>query len=1017
MYKILLVFLLILSASLNAFDDESVNNDSDGEYIDLKSSPFQANGNVDGSNSDWHDNYYFKVPVAGSVTITLSSSTDLDFKLGTKYNSQDIVRDTSSNDVKTFTYDAQANKNYYLSLFDNEWRDQSNPYTLKIEFPSDSTSESSDGRVTKIYAHYENATPSSFSANGKTYYWGQGKDLVIDGFEYQGHRYEYVSELPNVVIRRSDNSNASGNPCGLFAEKNTDAYHLKPTFPKDCDMAKIMSGRVINVGALDLFRNTDYTAKNIERVDFISPNGITAPQNSADLSKAGHVVTEKSGNNEIKIAAILSIDSNGNPTKFGPLVSIHGNGSKDYGLATIYLPDGSTIYKQSLGFYANEKNPQQGNPWYLTYSYEPLGMCFVSLQDLGVSAGQKYYGFSYFGRDVTNSMNLVNYNSFPKNTGGDTADPYGGVASYFEDTSLQKEEICYAISDVKNKLYKVYIAPGENPLPVATKIDIVGINDSIDSEGGAYYSVTGLVYAFHEASQGPKMYSIDPSNGEAKYIKTFTNLKSNVVGASFYGGYFYVIAKNGDGDAVLYKINPKTWNVLSSKDLNGETSDADALAINENGEAYIALDGKRKLYSIDIETAKTKYVMNISMKSEPESLSFAKDGKLYTADSEDGVSYDTDKIYQIDISSGKMIAAAQIPSSDDIDIESLSCNVQSIPTPNPQDNNDNAMLLTRGDNNNNDKTNVYAFHIDTETDEITNFHLLKKLNIKFRALTYHNGKFYTSDMSGEIYTIDISTGDYKKDSTYGKIDHKAVSGMDFDENDNIIYSIWDSSLDEQRKLRKYNPKTGSSTILATVPESDDYIDYAVAYFGNSKTVVSVGSGAVRFINGSTIGTHISSSQWCVYGGEYVKDDKGYFVNAESNDLSIYKLDGTNWKKIYTYGSKTSSNKGVAIAIIHDVDNTPLPTPTVSDVKKYEGDSGKILYKVTVNLDKPAPSDLTLVYSTEDGTAKKSDNDYQALSGRRTISKGTKSFTINVYAYGDKKVENDEYFYLNIKLTN
>ena len=204
-----------------------------------------------------------------------------------------------------------------------------------------------------------------------------------------------------------------------------------------------MSGRVINIGTLDLFKNVsnDYdTAKNIERVDFITPDGITAPLETPNLAKSGHVVTEKSGNNEVRIAAILSIDANNNPTSYGTLVPVmpySANSSEvHYQNSTIYLPDNSTITQQNLGFYRNEQRDSQGYPWYIASTSEPLAMAFVSLEDLGISAGQTYYGFSYFGRDVDSSMDLSNYASFPTNTSGDTADFYGGSASYFAEEEV-----------------------------------------------------------------------------------------------------------------------------------------------------------------------------------------------------------------------------------------------------------------------------------------------------------------------------------------------------------------------------------------------------------------------------------------------------------------------------------------------------------------------------------------------------------------------------------------------------
>ena len=305
----------------------------------------------------------------------------------------------------------------------------------------------SKGEVSKIYAHNEDAETLTYDIDSTTYQWGKGKNLVIDGFEYNGHQYDYISDAPIIKIQRVDNDQASGEPCGLFAEKhNSQNNQLTATFQEkdgNCDMAKIMGGRVINVGALDLFKNVSNnydTAKNIERVDFISPDGITAPPMTADLSKAGHVVTEKSGNNELRIAAILSIDADNNPTSYGTLVPVLPNWSSSssvrYGLTTIYLPNDQSITNQSLAFYTNSKTGTQGYPWYLGSSSESLGMAFVTLEDLGITAGQKYYGFSYFGRDVTSSMDLTTPSSFPLSTSGDTADPYGGVASYFVDADI-----------------------------------------------------------------------------------------------------------------------------------------------------------------------------------------------------------------------------------------------------------------------------------------------------------------------------------------------------------------------------------------------------------------------------------------------------------------------------------------------------------------------------------------------------------------------------------------------------
>ena len=98
-----------------------------------------------------------------------------------------------------------------------------------------------NGEVTKIYAHYEQAKKSQYKAHSHKHRWGRSKNLVIDGFEYQNTQYKYQTLANKVKIIRHNNKNASGNPCGLFAERTSSGakYNYKPSFPTGCDMAKV----------------------------------------------------------------------------------------------------------------------------------------------------------------------------------------------------------------------------------------------------------------------------------------------------------------------------------------------------------------------------------------------------------------------------------------------------------------------------------------------------------------------------------------------------------------------------------------------------------------------------------------------------------------------------------------------------------------------------------------------------------------------------------------------------------
>jgi len=421
----------------------------------------------------------------------------------------------------------------------------------------------SKGEVSRIFAHKEAATSTIYTANGHQHKWGGGDNLVIDAFEYNGKKYNYVSDAPLIKIRRVDNANASGEPCGLFAEKfNGSNYHLAASFPNNngnCDMAKVMGGRTINVGALDLFRNVGYTAKNIERVDFISPQGITAPTQINHLSKSGHVVTEKQGNNYLQIAAILSIDANNNPTSFGPLVMIHKHYDSTtevrYGLTNIYLPDNSSIYNQDLGFYVDNTSVNQGKPWWIQTSSEPLGMAFVTLEDLGVSAGQTYYGFAYFGRDVTTQNHtLTDVSTFPKDTGGDTADPYGGVASYFVD-----EELLYDFGDAPNSYPHVSHKISPNLYLGDNAPDSENNQQSSLDASGDGADDNDSVLTLPTLSLNAKTYSVEAkvfnNSGQEAYITAWIDFNKN-------GKFEFNEALNTNNLSVPSSSAPQTVNLV-----------------------------------------------------------------------------------------------------------------------------------------------------------------------------------------------------------------------------------------------------------------------------------------------------------------------------------------------------------------------------------------------------------------------------------------------------------------------
>lgn len=93
------------------------------------------------------------------------------------------------------------------------------------------------------------------------------------------------------------------------------------------------------------------------------------------------------------------------------------------------------------------------------------------------------------------------------------------------------------------------------------------------------------------------------------------------------------------------------------------------------------------------------------------------------------------------------------------------------------------------------------------------------------------------------------------------------------------------------------------------------------------------------------------------------------------------------------------------------DDAP-PTVSVSDLTVTEGDSGKKTAYFTVTLSAVSSQTVTLHYATANGSAA-AGSDYAAASGTLGFSPGETSRQVPVAILGDKVVEGDETFFLNL----
>ncbi len=146
----------------------------------------------------------------------------------------------------------------------------------------------------------------------------------------------------------------------------------------------------LNAGLTNILSNVDdITAgfeAEIERVDFVWFQGIQ----STDPSLSSFPVFDLNGNDNVAMAAITSLDSNGDPASYGQIVGIGDN-----------VWTGGNINIGDITAFRQETAALDNLP-FANFGSVPVEGISVSFQDLGITAGQSFFGYSLFAPDVVN---------------------------------------------------------------------------------------------------------------------------------------------------------------------------------------------------------------------------------------------------------------------------------------------------------------------------------------------------------------------------------------------------------------------------------------------------------------------------------------------------------------------------------------------------------------------------------------------------------------------------------------
>lgn len=285
---------------------------------------------------------------------------------------------------------------------------------MKAQTAISSISTTSSAATNSSYSAVAPSDAGGSISAGTTYTvnYGQANDIFVSSYTVNSTTYNNFIAPDTLILQRTDlgelinvlydYTSINGSTIGISSRQVT-------------DIDAIYQSGLLNAGYVNLLVNNDdqntsgEVNDQIERIDIIYRTGLV----TSSPSTAMFPIVEMGGNDAIKIAAITSLDADGEPDSFGSLVAIEtadesSDGSTDWGdLGTGIL---------ALAMRRQDKN---SNPIPVTNNGVSLNAhgTAVSFSDLGISANTVIYGYSLFAYDVnTTSHTLTDITTFPTNT-------------------------------------------------------------------------------------------------------------------------------------------------------------------------------------------------------------------------------------------------------------------------------------------------------------------------------------------------------------------------------------------------------------------------------------------------------------------------------------------------------------------------------------------------------------------------------------------------------------------------
>lgn len=243
---------------------------------------------------------------------------------------------------------------------------------------------------------------------------GAGSNVRVTAYSIGGSNYTNFLQPDTLIIKRTDGGSFLNvwytlDQINLGTSPNT--LVLEPDRANDLETL-YQSGN-INAGFDDLLINTDdvdsYAPSQVERVDVLWYSGLVtcAPANAV------FSIIERGGDDDIRVAAITSLDANGDPNAYSSTVLIEAN---DWPQTGVTFNNVLTLRRTATG---QDPLPLINRGTSASQSSLVIQGMAVSFQDLGISTGQVVYEYSIFAADTDEnnvSIDLADITTFPTNT-------------------------------------------------------------------------------------------------------------------------------------------------------------------------------------------------------------------------------------------------------------------------------------------------------------------------------------------------------------------------------------------------------------------------------------------------------------------------------------------------------------------------------------------------------------------------------------------------------------------------